>query len=1088
MVLSPTLPPAPVQDLHRFGFTPPGTIIHGGGGDPDAVDGISLTVTLAVRQPSAEEAAANSDLSVDEAALMLTALLEYATHDGGTHSRPVITAGVPRAALRQMLPLSAGDVAVDAAGFDGLLSTTDTTMQLVAQAVDDLSISSGGGGAATAGVLTEQSLDAAVALAEPTGNVPSAPDAVPGAGWTDIFTHTVTAAEAVQGFLLITASIWTTITADSDESGDRPVIACRIIRGDSMLAQRYRYYRFTNTGALDCVLTAITDVDEGDAITVQAHTYYLGAASSTIGASVTTASSWSRLSFAGSGPAGATGPAGASEAASVTVATGAFEGILGAADDDVQAALSTLDALNAGALPVAASGFDGRLDSSITTVQALAQAVDELPAGAAGLSVVATDDTIAGDGTDASPLAVAEPYDPDSAIVLTRLPEVIQLVAPEYRAGGLRAITDGSIQISGDLQSSALTSVTGAVWGYIVQRTAQTATDADPWLAMQWRRTDYPALPTLAQIQADTLILSPQPTGDPDDPEIRVGIKAVSPQVVTGADPLYWVRYVQLDTTEWPAGPQIYLRRDEPSTWDWRLTDRSIRPANLAGAAPVAGRVVVPVDADAFRYEPLAGVQLVYEGSLVVQPNNAQTDSSVSAFAFAVPVDVDLAGDFTLDTLVDLTIDASASTTGVVAGDTSFQGVVDANELRADPVYSSQYFGRTAAYGEILSGATVIGQAQVVLRKAADGTIGGAVRYQANLGHSVNAALRFTASIRIRELRAGGYSPRGSVPQIDAYATVDDRPAAATVPDSTIAVVQSPPAGYIKTTSHTAGASTLPFHGLHINPTSELASATIGSRSLLYEAPSSFTFRNHDISSGGTVPGWPSGWRFFYERTTANNGAGRVYLIPEAAQSDAANIQMSGAHGESVLISRQSGTLWQSPLLTAQQYQHLLAGDLVLTVIGAGATATVDAWTEFAAPHRVRHVLDDVAVGPWTVDIGFATDSARLTSPAIETDVPLSTVGLVLVVLHQSRSDGSVTGTLLRAGDAHSIFAISPTAPEGHQVKFQHPIEFAGGTIPLSLYWYNNGGNLKYELETVGRHSGAGTITIQCSVDMWLLS
>ena len=141
------------------------------------------------------------------------------------------------------------------------------------------------------GTLTNESLSAAVSLADPTG------DAVVDANWTDIFTHTVTAAEA--GHMFLTANVFATVDADSDEGGNRPLLAARIIKGDDELGRNYRYFRFTDGEPLDCVLSEILAVAEGDVLKVQAQFARLSAAATTLNAEATTESHWSRFSLPG---------------------------------------------------------------------------------------------------------------------------------------------------------------------------------------------------------------------------------------------------------------------------------------------------------------------------------------------------------------------------------------------------------------------------------------------------------------------------------------------------------------------------------------------------------------------------------------------------------------------------------------------------------------------------------------------------------------------------------------------------------------------------------------------------------------------
>ena len=162
----------------------------------------------------------------------------------------------------------------------------------------DAPVASGNQLAATPSILTRESLNAAVTLADPTQNE------ILDSAWTDIFSHTVTGAEGTKGFMHIGASIFCTLTLGTandattspDRGGDRPLLVIQLIKGTEEQGRNYRYFRFTGGVPLDCVLAETISVASGDVIKVRAQMSRLTAAAATLGASVTTDSHWERFS------------------------------------------------------------------------------------------------------------------------------------------------------------------------------------------------------------------------------------------------------------------------------------------------------------------------------------------------------------------------------------------------------------------------------------------------------------------------------------------------------------------------------------------------------------------------------------------------------------------------------------------------------------------------------------------------------------------------------------------------------------------------------------------------------------------------
>ena len=169
--------------------------------------------------------------------------------------------------------------------------------------------------------------------------------------------------------------------------------------------------------------------------------------------------------------------------------------------------------------------------------------------------------------------------DPGFELPPRNLPETLQILEHEYQAGGLRLLTDGSIQIAGDLQSSALGVIdTGATWGPEVTRTQDTSLGADPWIQMRFRVTDFAALPAASAL-GDYRIAT-DASGDPDVPTPMGPIQTIVSRAAPTDDTsgAYHYAYVQVQISNWPAGDYVRLLRNQPSEWN-----TPVRPAQITG-------------------------------------------------------------------------------------------------------------------------------------------------------------------------------------------------------------------------------------------------------------------------------------------------------------------------------------------------------------------------------------------------------------------------------------------------------------------------------------------------------------------------
>ena len=202
--------------------------------------------------------------------------------------------------------------------------------------------------------------------------------------------------------------------------------------------------------------------------------------------------------------------------------------------------------------------------------------------GGAGVSLsddapTAVGTEAAGTGTEAS--RDDHGHDYGGTIPVRNLPETLQILESEYRAGGLRLITDGSIQIAGDLQGSALASIdTGATWGSEVVRTQDTSLGANPYIQTRFRISDYPALPAASAL--DDIRFSPVASGDPDEPAPVGTVMAIVSRAAPSDDTsnTYHYAYVQIGIANWPAGDYVRLLRDQPTEWDLDIQPGDIVP------------------------------------------------------------------------------------------------------------------------------------------------------------------------------------------------------------------------------------------------------------------------------------------------------------------------------------------------------------------------------------------------------------------------------------------------------------------------------------------------------------------------------
>ena len=188
-----------------------------------------------------------------------------------------------------------------------------------------------------------------------------------------------------------------------------------------------------------------------------------------------------------------------------------------------------------------------------------------------------SDTASAGTATDYASGDHRHELDPGFELLPRNLPETLQILEHEYSSGGLRLLTDGSIQIAGDLQGSALGIIdTGQTWGGEVTRTQDTSLGANPWIQMRFRITDFAALPAVSAL-GDYRIAT-DASGDPDVPTPMGPIMTLVSRAAPTDDTsnTYHYAYAQIQIANWPAGDYVRLLHNTPSGWSTPVSPSQI--------------------------------------------------------------------------------------------------------------------------------------------------------------------------------------------------------------------------------------------------------------------------------------------------------------------------------------------------------------------------------------------------------------------------------------------------------------------------------------------------------------------------------
>ena len=455
------------------------------------------------------------------------------------------------------------------------------------------------------------------------------------------------------------------------------------------------------------------------------------------------------------------------------------------------------------------------------------------------------------------------------------------------------------------------------------------------------------------------------------------------------------------------------------------ITGRGIGPDNLDGLedAP-AGSFISTAPGDEFTTQRVPGLRLLRSGSIGLPFTSlAGTNIETLSITFDQPLDwdVELAdGQFEIYADYELVAESPESIQFDTDSDrASGYGDADFVELRGDPVYSAQtggFKGRPLAVAHLENPAgTNAGMVRYMARHGANNEEYGVFQLVKNPAYNAGPAsgsIRIT--YRIYATASGGTSPEGNVSGYSVYPTLAARPAAAGLPDNTIAFVINPPSVAVKRTDHTTGTGAdLLFHGLRVNPTRELATLAVGNQTLLYMAAASFTWGGHPVPAGGSVPGWPAGAALViaFDTATNSNGVLAVLYNPARTATAASGISIAGAHNRVYGLVRRSATRWDLGSLNAATRSDILAGDLVLTSTGTGATGVVERWDRVdGAP--------SISSPTWT-----GSPSLTLTSNGLTSWMDLQTItlgnGSHIIWLDMHLTTGGAGNT---AGQAFAAF------------------------------------------------------------------
>ena len=582
-----------------------------------------------------------------------------------------------------------------------------------------------------------------------------------------------------------------------------------------------------------------------------------------------------------------------------------------------------------------------------------------------------------------------------AAFAFGRLPDATQRVSAAFKRGGLRYVSDGSIQIAGDFQGSALADIdANADWGYTIQRSSPARPDADPWIQIRFRDAEYPVLPTPDAIS--DIRLSPNLTGDADDPEIRVPIQTIESRAAPAGGAGYKYAFAQLDAPAWPFDPEVNLRRVTSAVIDALPEDGTLTTAIPRWTTPpVTGDVVSIGEDGAWSHAPPAGMREVYSGTTGLAIVNLQHDVGPVAFALSIPVDLDTERHgtlhwFTTATFAGATVPVTLGFDNDGGKRRDIVGERSLDQIAARAVYNgTDNRGEDVWVFELIVGATdtVIGTVTARISRTAANVLAGNYSYTASTGHAVAGSGNLQLASRIYVRDSGLQLPAsGRV----ALAVVDEDtlPDASAYPDETLAfIVSGGNAGSWvngRTVTHGTGAG---LGGQTLDPTYDMTPATVGQRTVRYIARNAWNFGGQQLAAHGDFAGWPAALERIYTNfRTRDNSDGEVVYVFNSAQAYAGAEAINIGTLYAWQLARQTATQWRIGDLGARDRSHLLSGVWRLSEPDAAGSSTVAAWERIVTPPQTVELLDwQPANGPaLTARVIYEVPAAQALAPALD--------------------------------------------------------------------------------------------------------
>ena len=641
---------------------------------------------------------------------------------------------------------------------------------------------------------------------------------------------------------------------------------------------------------------------------------------------------------------------------------------------------------------------DARVQAAKSTSLPLAPASDAVIGSSAQWAVadhVHPEQAIAAGYTDAEADARVRAYTgqatPTGAIELNRMPPSLERLGQADQSGGLQRLTDGSIQIAGDLQGSALGTIgDGQAWGSEVIRSQGISPGANPWIRGRVRRTEYPALPTPADLSA--IRITPEPTGDPADPEIRPGIMTVAartaPADADAAQYLYC--WFQIAAPNWPVSAAIYLKYLERHTLGIPPSDGLVEPRtlNLEPDALMPDRIPVFSNETIFKSIHGGDQRELLDGtvtgvSLVSGVNN---DSAISLTALTESLDLDtephgiLGGAFTLtlsnrSSVVLGLAPSSAASNPNLSVTVPFTHTIEAIAATAPYNTTRTTYGLTLASADVFRGTERVGVVLIRAHRDDHNAVGLNVQYLAEAGHSYND--RADVGIQGDVIVIGTGAPRGlgggEWYQFETLPAMDE---AHNFAPGTLLLVYGDNANrgaWRVERTETQTAADTGLAGKTLNPRDDLVAGQSGGNDHLYYIATGADALNSDLTASGQWADAPTALRYIdlhYRHNTEDDGALRLTFASARTYTGAIVIRTPG---RAIRLTRTSATVWFIDGLTVGEVRDLERNQWTFS------EPDVDTYT---VSYSFTRILEAAPAQGTETLLDAATDTVQRTWPA----------------------------------------------------------------------------------------------------------